>query len=168
MQLFANHAHGRGAAASQAFNKLNAVVSIRANGNGIMNSFAIWRALDFKRRTQIFYQLETAGHRATECAADANVSFASRLLAKHWIESHEFENIDRLQAQLLRDPWHGVVADESEMFLPQVQQRHGCTSPVIARIARDRFIHFPFQLGGNSYARRVHQKWSINWIMCCL
>src|SRR5439155_1570099 len=115
-----NHADGRGAAACQAFNKLDAVVSIRANSNGIVHSIAIRRALDFKARTQIFHQLETASHRATECAADANVSFASRLLAKHWIKGDQLKNIDGLQAQLLSDPWYGLVADESEVFLPQM------------------------------------------------
>ena len=104
MQLFANHAHGRGAAACQAFNKLDAVVSICTNGDGIMNSVAVERALDSKGRAQIIHQVETAGHRATECAADADMGFASRLLVKHWIECYQLQNIDRLQAQLLRDP----------------------------------------------------------------
>jgi hypothetical protein len=29
------------------------------------------------------------------------------------------------------------------MFLPQMQQRHGCASLSIRRITRDRFLHFP-------------------------
>ena len=120
VQTFVDHAHRRGVTARQTFDKLDAVIPVGAESDGIVHSLAIMWALDFKSRTKIFHQLETAGHRATECAADANVSFASRLLAKHWIKCHQLQNIDRLQAQLFRDPWHRFVADEPEMFLPQM------------------------------------------------
>src|SRR5438034_4333106 len=121
VQLFADHAYGRGATACQAFDKLNAVVSIRTDSNGFMNTFAVRRALNFKRRTQIFHHLEPAGHCATERAADANMSFASRFLAKHWIKRDHLKNVDGLQTKLASYPQHGLVADEPEVFLPQVQ-----------------------------------------------
>ena len=60
--------------------------------------------------------------------------------------------------ELRRDPVHAVIADEAEMFLPKMQQRHGGAAFAIGRIARDRFVHFPLQLGGNVRARRVHRK----------
>ena len=155
IEVFANHAHWCGAAACQAFHKFDAVISIGADPDRIVRSIAGSRALDTKIRAQMFHQLEASGHSATECAADADVGFARRLLSKHRVEGDQLENIDWLQAELFRDSCHGLVADEPEVFLPQMQQRHGRASPVIARITRDRFIHFPLQLGGNPYARRV-------------
>ena len=85
--------------------------------------------------------------------------FARGLLAKHRIKRDKLENVDRLQAEFCRYPFHSSVADESEVFLPQMQQRHRRASPVILWITRDRFIHFPLQLGGNVCARRIHGKW---------
>jgi hypothetical protein len=120
-----------------------------------VHSIAGRRALETKSCAQVFHQLEASGHGATECTADADVSFARWLLSKHRVEGDQLENIDRWQAELFRDPYYSLVADEPEVFLPQMQQRHGGASPVIARVTRDRFIHFPLQFGVNAYARRV-------------
>src|SRR6266516_6958265 len=117
-------------AAGQAFDKLDAIVSIRADGNWIVHSIAVRRALDTEARAQFFHQLKASGHRATQCAADADMGFARRVLSKHRIEGNKLENIDRLQAELFRDPQYSLVANEPEMFLPQMQQRHGRASLV--------------------------------------
>ena len=58
MQLFANHAHWRGAATCQALDKLDAVISVGADPNRIVHSIAGRRALDTKSRAQLFHQLE--------------------------------------------------------------------------------------------------------------
>jgi hypothetical protein len=81
--------------------------------------------------------------------------FPGRMLAEHWIKSDHLENVDRLEAEFLRDPEDGFVADEPEVFLPQMQERHRRASTVFARITRYRLIHFPLQFGGNLDARRV-------------
>jgi hypothetical protein len=81
--------------------------------------------------------------------------FPGRMLAEHWVKSHYFENVDRLEAEFFRDPGDGFVADEPEVFLPQMQKRHRRASTVFAWITRNRLIHFPLQLGGNLDARRV-------------
>ena len=82
---------------------------------------------------------------------------AYRLLAKHWVESDQLQNIDRLESKLRRNPVYPLIVDEAEMFLPQMQQRHGGASLPIRRITRNRFLHFPLQLGGDVCARRVHE-----------
>ena len=46
VQLVANHANWRGAAAGQALDKLDAVISVGADRDRIMHSFTITRALD--------------------------------------------------------------------------------------------------------------------------
>ena len=81
-----------------------------------------------------------------------------RRLPKHRIERDQLENVDRLEPELGRDPGHSFIADETEMFLPQMQQRHRRAALVLRRIMPDRFIHFPLQLGGNTRARRVHDR----------
>src|SRR5207253_3367530 len=64
--------------------------------------------------------------------------FAGRMLAEHWIKRDQLENVDRLKAEFFRDPEGGVIADEPELFLPQMQQRHRRASTVLARITRNR------------------------------
>jgi hypothetical protein len=71
------------------------------------------------------------------------VRLARRLLAKHRIKGDKLENVNRLEPELCGDPNYGVIADETEVFLPQVKQRHRRAAPVIVRIVRDRRIHFP-------------------------
>src|SRR5882762_11592668 len=120
-QLFANHADWCGTAARQTFDKFDTVIPVGTDGNGIVHCIVVGRAADTKGRAQVFHQLKTTGHCATECATDANMSFAGRLLSKHWIEGDELENVNRLQTELFRDPRYGLVADEPEVFLPQMQ-----------------------------------------------
>ena len=155
VQLFANHAHWRGVAAGQTLNKFDAVSSVGADRDRIMHFFTITRALDSQTRAQIFHHFQSTRHRATERAADPDMRFPGRMLAEHWIKRDHLENIDRLQAELFRDPEDGFVADEPEVFLPQMQQRHRRASTVFARITRNRIVHFPLQFGGNLDARRV-------------
>ena len=81
--------------------------------------------------------------------------FPGRMLAEHWIKRDHLENVDRLQAEFFRDPESGFVADEPEVFLPQMQERHRRTTTVLARITRNRRVHSLLQFGGNLDARRV-------------
>ena len=48
---------------------------------------------------------------------------AGRLPAEHRIERDQLENIDRLKAEPRRDPVDSFVANKTEVFLPQMQQR---------------------------------------------
>src|SRR5262249_7659130 len=114
----------------------------------------------------IFHHAITSGHRATESAADANVRFSSASLAQHRIKRDQLENVDWLEPELLRDPGHSVIVNEAEVFLPKVEQRQRRTPLVIARISRDRFIHFSLQLGRNVCARRVHTKNQLVNVLC--
>jgi hypothetical protein len=81
--------------------------------------------------------------------------FSGRMLAEHWIKSDHLENVDRLEAEFFRDPEDGFIADEPEVFLPQMQERHHRAATVLGWITRDRVVHFPLQFGGNLGARRV-------------
>jgi hypothetical protein len=87
--------------------------------------------------------LKAAGHGATERAADADVRLASGFLTKHRVKADQLENVNRLEAQLRRDPDYRFIADETEMFLPQMEQRHRRAPLMIVWISRDCRIHFP-------------------------
>jgi hypothetical protein len=158
VQLVANHARWRGVAAGQTLNKFEAAISVRADRDWIMRFFTITGALDSPTRAQIFHHFQSTGHRATERAANPDMGLPGRMLSEHWIKRDHLENVDRLEAEFFRDPEDGFVADESEVFLPQMQERHRRAATVVARITRDRVVHFALQLGGNLDARRVwHQ-----------
>ena len=47
-----------------------------------------------------------AAEGAAQRAADLDLKFAHLLLAKHRIERHQLKNIDRLQFEFLRGPFH--------------------------------------------------------------
>src|SRR5205823_962978 len=96
VQLFVNHTHRGGVATGKTFHEFDAVVPVGADRDGMMHFFPITRVPDSERRAQIFHQLESARHRATKRPANSNMRFAGRLLAKHWIKSNQFENVDRL------------------------------------------------------------------------
>ena len=93
-----------------------------------------------------------------ERPANSDVCLAGALLAQHWIKTDQFEDVDRLQTELGRDPTHGVIVDETKMFLPKMEEWKRRAAFLIGRIMRDRFIHFSFQPGGNAGARRVHDE----------
>jgi hypothetical protein len=120
-----------------------------------MRFFTITRALDSQSRAQTFHHFQSTRHRATERAADPDMPFPSRMLAEHRIKRDHLENVDRLEAEFLRDPEDGFVANEPEVFLPQMQERHRRAAMVLARITRNRRVHSLLQLGGNLAARRV-------------
>ena len=92
--------------------------------------------------------------------------FAGRFLTKHRIKGDQLENVNRLEPKLCCDPGYGVIADETEVFLPQMKQWHRRAAPVLVRVARDRRIHFPLQLGGDTRVRRVHDSAMSNWTTC--
>ena len=156
MELVIHHANRCGATACQTFDKLDAQISVSADGNRRVYSVTAGLALNPSRGAEIFHHLITSSHRATESAANANVHFAGAFLAQHRVEGDQLENIDRLESELGRDPGYGVIIDEIEMFLPKMQQRQGRASFFVRRIMPDRFIHSSLQLGGNACARRVH------------
>jgi hypothetical protein len=98
-------------------------------------------SLNAGRSAEIFHYLITTRHRAAERSTNADVRFAGAFLAQHRIKRDQLENVNRLQLELLRDPRHRVIADESKMFLPKVKQRQRGTSLVGARVTRDRRVH---------------------------
>ena len=158
MEIVIDHANRRGAAARQTFDKLDAVISVSANGNRRVSRACgtTGSSLNFRGRAQIFHHLITSSHRATERATNPDVSFAGAFFAQHRIKRDQLENVDRLKPELGRDPSHRVVVNEIEMFLPKMQQRQRRAPFFIGRIMADGFIHFSLQLGGNACARRVH------------
>src|SRR5438477_6163632 len=153
VQLFANHAHWRGVATGQTLNKFDAASSVGTDRDRIVHFFTITRALDSQIRAQIFHQFQSTRHRATQRTADPDMRFPGRMLAEHWIKSDHLENVDRLEAEFFRDPESGFVADEPEVFPPQMQERHRGATTVLARITCYRRVHFPLQFDGNLDAR---------------
>jgi hypothetical protein len=87
--------------------------------------------------------LKAASHGAAERATDADVRLARGFLTKHRVKGDQLENVNRLEAQLRRDPDYRVIGDETEVFLPQMKQRHGRAPLMFVRVARDCRIHFP-------------------------
>jgi hypothetical protein len=81
--------------------------------------------------------------------------FSGGVLAKHWIKRDQLENVDRLEVKFFRGQEDGFVADESKVFLPQVQEWHRRASTMVVRVTRDRRVHSLLQFGGNLDARRV-------------
>ena len=131
MQLVVDHANRRGAAAGETFDKLNAVISVGTDRNRRMHSILLGlachtgaqlsRRLNSRSRAQIFHHLITSGHRTTQCSTNTNVRLAAARLLQHRIERNELVNVDRLQSELVRDPWHRVIANKPEMFLPKME-----------------------------------------------
>jgi hypothetical protein len=87
--------------------------------------------------------LITAGHGATQCPADSQMSASGGLSPIHRIKCNQLKDIDWLELKAARDQFNRVVADESEVFLPEMQQRHGSAPSLIGRILRDRLVKFP-------------------------
>jgi hypothetical protein len=81
--------------------------------------------------------------------------FPGRMLAEHWIKRHHLENVDGLKAELFCDPKDGIVTDEAEVFLPQMQEGHRRASTVLVGVTRNRRFHFSLQFSGNLDGRRV-------------
>ncbi len=131
MQLFANHADRRGVAAGQALNKFDAVSSVGTDRDRVMRFFTTPRALNSQTRRHVFHQFQSTSHGATECATDPDMRFSGSLLAEHWIKRDYLENVDWLEAELFRNPEDAIVADEPEVFLPQMQERHCRASTVL-------------------------------------
>jgi len=91
---------------------------------------------------EVVHQFQSTGQRATERTADPDMDFPGRMLAEHWIKRDHLKNVDRLETEFFRDPEDGFIADEPKVFLPQMQQRHRRTTTVLARITRNRRVHF--------------------------
>ena len=108
-----------------------------------MHSVMVDLSFDAGSAAELFHELITSGHGAAQRPANTNVSFSGGLLAIHRVKRDQLQDVDRLQPEFGRNPIHAFIADESEMFLPQMQQRHGRASLSIRRIALDRFAHFP-------------------------
>src|ERR1700730_6076807 len=100
----------------------------------------------------------SAGHCTTNGVTNTDVRSAGAMPTQHWIKRDQFENVDRLQAKFRCNPSHSLIADESEMFLPKMEQGQRRASLLIGWIMPDGFIHLSLQLGGNACARRVHGK----------
>src|SRR5690242_14459192 len=92
------------------------------------------RAFNSEICAQIFHDFQTSRHRATERATDPDMRFPGRMLAEHWITRDHLENIDGLETEFFRDPEDRFIADEAEVFLPQVQKRHRRAAATLAGI----------------------------------
>ena len=71
------------------------------------------------------------------------MGFAGSFLPQHRIKGYQFENVDRLQLQLVRNPINPFVADKTEMFLPEMQQWQSRASFSLGRVLSNCSIHLP-------------------------
>ena len=128
VQLIVHHANRRCSAAGQTFDEFDAVFAIRADARPDCACRRRGVRDRFRRRGQLVHQLIAASHGAAQCPANANMFPSGRLLPEHRIKSDQLENVDRLETEFRRNPVYAFVADVSEMFLPEMQQGHGCAS----------------------------------------
>ena len=106
-------------------------------------------AIYFGQAAKLIHERVGAGHGTAQGAANPKMVFAGGGAPKHGVESHEFEDIDWFEAELGGDPLHPLIADQPEMFLPEVEQGKRSTAFLIGRIMADRLIHLGFELGWN-------------------
>src|SRR5215470_3419943 len=83
VEFLVHHANGCGAAAGEAFNELDAVITIGTDRDGIVHSLAMTFALNSSRGAQAFHYLKAASHRAAKRPADTDVRLPRRFLTKH-------------------------------------------------------------------------------------
>ncbi len=110
-------------------------------------------AVDLRRLAERLHQLIAACHGTRKRAADTDMILARCHLAETWIEGHHLQHLDRLQAQLRRDPVDNLIADEAELMLHEMQQRqHGAA--LRNGVMRDHLVDFAFQFSGNCQGHR--------------
>ena len=96
---------------------------------------------------ETFHELVAAGHRAGEGAADADVVFAGRVLAKTGIEGDDFEDLDGLEFEFGCGPFDGCFVDVPEVVLQGVQD--GKDGAAFAHgVMRDALVDFLFKCCG--------------------
>src|ERR1700679_1004603 len=88
------------AGGSEALNELDRVFLVRAGRDAVSVRFA--RAALFP---QVIAERVASGQRAGKRPANLDLDLADRMFAEHRVESHQLENIDRLDFQLRRDPF---------------------------------------------------------------
>ena len=112
------HQHGRGAAGGEALDELDGVLAVFAEGETVMIGGAGVALLQ-----EVIAQFVSTAEGAGEGAADADMDLAHGMLPEPGVEGDEFEDVDRLERELGRDPLDALGRDVAEGFLPQVQQR---------------------------------------------
>ena len=151
-KVVVHHRHRRAAAARETLHELHAEFSIRRNRHRIPVPAVLFVLPLFqinpRRLRDCGFQLIAPRHRARERAADADVPFPGRLPAKHRIERHQFQHVDRRKLQLRRDPRDAFIRNVPEMFLPKMQQRQRRTA-FRDGVMRDRFVYLRQQFGRN-------------------
>ena len=109
------HHHGRGAAACEAFYKFDGVFPVRR----CLRSMGFMVEAEFVAKMLV--QFAGASQRATERAANLDLSFAHGLAAEHWIERYQFKDVNGLEVELCCSPLDGLARDPAELVLDSVQ-----------------------------------------------
>jgi hypothetical protein len=95
--------------------------------------------------------LVASGQGARERAADADTDFPSCLLTEPGIEGHQFQDIDRLKLQTVCDPIHTAVIDETEVVLPEMEERKGST-PLGDGVVSHRLVNLGKEVRRNQFS----------------
>ena len=119
-KVILDHADWSRSAAGEAFNKFDAVFAILTERDGAWQFFMIIVSHDPGGSAGLLHQRITACHRTTQGSTNPNVFFTRRSLPEHGIKGDQLKDVDRLEFKLCRDPFHPVIADESEFLLPQM------------------------------------------------
>jgi len=145
VQIIVDQTDGSGTATCQTFDEFDAVFSI---GTGRQTMMMIGGGIDADGLAKLFTKLITARHGTRESSTDADNGLAWCLLAKPGIEGDEFEDIDRFQGELAGDPVYAAIVDETEVILPEVEQRER-GAPFGHRVVRHRLVDFGKKLVWN-------------------
>jgi len=139
VEVVVDHDDRCGAAGGEAFDELDRVFPIFAEGEAVRVRFA-----DLALFAEMIAELVGTAQRAGERAADFDLDFARRMLAEHGVEGDELEDVDRLEVELVGDPLDALGRDVAEGFLPEMEQRQR-GAPLGDGIVRDQLVGLPFK-----------------------
>lgn len=122
MKIIIHKADRSRAAGGEALGEFHGKSTAGRDADWVMMGIGV-RAVDAGEFTKFFHQLIRATHRAGERAADADVKFSGSRLAEAGVERHDFQDLDRLDAQLARHPVDRRSGDETVVVLDVVKQR---------------------------------------------
>ena len=154
MEIIIHQADRRGAAGGEALGEFHGKSTAGRDTDRVMMRIGV-RAVDAGEFTKFLHQLIRATHRARECATDADVEFSGSRLAEAGVEGHDFQDFDRLDAQLASHPVDRRSGDETVMVLDVMEQRqHGRAFLVVGKL-REAFNSFRLQFGSDRKGREM-------------
>lgn len=135
VKIIIHQTNGCRSAGGETLGKLDGEASTRRDGNRVVMGIT-GRAVDACELAEAVHQLVAATHSARKRPADTDMKFAGSRLAKARVETHHFENFDRLDSKLGSHPLDGRCGNETKLVLHNVEQGQG-RRPLTFRVMGD-------------------------------